>query len=127
MDINNYSHNNIIEFNEIIDTNLETRDTGAIETLGRDKQLSGNIIRFNFIRNVVGMGTTLDGEFVFPNYNWGIYLDDYSSGTTVYGNIVVNTVQGAVNIHGGKDNLVENNIFIDGAENQIRLQPKDHL
>jgi hypothetical protein len=32
---------------------------------------------------------------------------------------------GAVCIHGGKDNIVENNIFVDGKEHQIRLQPRD--
>lgn len=122
-----YSHNNIIEFNEIIDTNLETSDTGAIETLGRDKQASGNIIRFNFIRNVVGMGTKANGEIISPYFTWGIYLDDYSSGTTVYGNIVIGTVLGAICIHGGKDNHIENNIFIDGSQMQIRLQPRDEF
>lgn len=124
---NFYSHNNIVEFNELIDTNLETNDTGAIETLGRDQKPSGNIIRFNFIRNVVGMGTTEDGEFLTPYFTWGIYLDDYSSGTTVYGNIVVGTVLGAVCVHGGKDNIVENNIFVDGKERQITLQPRDEF
>lgn len=121
-----YSHNNIVEYNEIVDTNLETSDTGAIETTGRDKQLSGNVIRFNFIRNVIGMGTTDSGQIVSPTFTWGIYLDAYSSGTEVYGNIVVDTVRGAVMIHGGKDNLVENNIFIDGEKNQIELKPLKH-
>lgn len=123
----NYSHKNIIEFNEIVDTNLETSDTGAIETLGRDRQPSGNIIRFNLIRNVVGMGTTDRGKIISPYYNWGIYLDDYSSGTTIYGNIIVNTVFGAVSINGGKDNRIENNIFVNGAESQIQLQPRDNF
>jgi parallel beta-helix repeat protein len=118
-----YSRNNIVEFNEIVDTNLETNDTSAIGTLGRDRQLSGNIIRFNYIRNVVGMGTKDNGQIVSPYYTWGIYLDDYSSGTTVYGNIVVSTMLGGIMIHGGKDNLVENNILIDGVEQQIQLTP----
>ncbi len=126
-DTKNYSHNNLVEFNEIVDTNLETSDTGAIETLGRDKQLSGNIIRFNSIRNVVGMETKASGQIVSPTYTWGIYLDDYSSGTKVYGNVVVGTVLGAVHIHGGKDNQIENNIFIDGAKKQIQLSPKDEF
>ncbi len=120
-----YSHNNAIEFNKIIDTNLETSDTGAIETLGRDKQISGNVIRYNLIRNVVGMGTKGNSEIISPYYTWGIYLDDYSSGTKVYGNIIVGTVLGGICIHSGKDNRIENNIFIDGSEMQIRLQPRD--
>jgi parallel beta-helix repeat protein len=124
-DGNAFSHNNIAEYNEIIDTNLETNDTGAIETLGRDNQLSGNIIRFNLIRNVVGMNTTPEGKIVTPHFTWGIYLDDYSSGTTVYGNIVDGTVIGAICIHGGKDNVFENNIFMNGSERQLTLQPRD--
>jgi hypothetical protein len=125
LDKDNYSHDNIIEFNEIVNTNLETNDTGAIETLGRDQLPSGNVIRYNFICNVVGMGTTADGKILSPHFTWGIYLDDYSSGATVYGNIVIGTVIGAICIHGGKDNIVENNIFIDGLERQITLQPRD--
>jgi len=124
-DGNSASHNNLAEYNEIIDSNLETNDTGAIETLGRDQKLSGNVIRFNLIRNVVGMNTTPDGKIVTPHFTWGIYLDDYSSGTTVYGNIVDGTVIGAICIHGGKDNVVENNIFMNGSERQMTLQPRD--
>lgn len=122
LDSNNYSHDNILEFNEIVDTSLETSDTGAIETLGRDRQPSGNIIRFNLIGNVVGMDTTANGQIISPAYSWGIYLDDRSSGTTVYGNIVIGTLLGAVFINGGKDNRIENNIFVNGRQNQIQLQ-----
>ncbi|MBM3498942.1 MAG: hypothetical protein FJX74_09755, partial [Armatimonadetes bacterium] len=46
------SHDNIAEYNELLRTNLETNDTGAIETLGRDRQPSGNIIRYNLILDV---------------------------------------------------------------------------
>lgn len=124
-DHQNYSHNNLVEFNRLEHLNLETCDTGAIETLGRDKQLSHNMIRFNLIRNVVGMGTTSKGAILSPYYCWGIYLDDFSSGTTVYGNIIIDTVLGSVMLHGGKNNLIENNIFINGQKNQIQLEPKD--
>jgi parallel beta-helix repeat protein len=118
------SHNNLVEFNQIIDSNLETSDSGAIETLGRDKQFSSNIIRFNWIENVVGLTTTREGEIITPYFSWGIYLDDYSSGTTVFKNVVVGTVQGGIMIHGGRDNLIENNIFINGAKYQIQLWQK---
>ena len=120
-----YSHNNIVEYNEVIDSNLETSDTGAIETLGRDKQLSGNIIRYNFIRNVIGLGTNKQGKIISPYFNWGIYLDDYSSGTTVLGNVVIDTVLGGICVHGGKNNSISHNMFFNGSEMQIRLQPKD--
>ena len=62
------SHQNIIEYNDIENANLETNDTGAIETLGVDKVHSGNIIRYNRIRNVVdleaeGDSATPEGTF----------------------------------------------------------------
>ena len=118
-----YSHNNIVEFNEINDACLEVVDGGAIGTGGRDKQLSGNIIRFNFIRNVVGMSTKADGQIETHRYCWGVYLDEFTSGTTIYGNIVVGTGRGAVHLHGGKNNLIENNIFVDSTRTQILLSP----
>lgn len=117
------SHENIIEYNDIENTNLETNDTGAIETLGRDKEFSGNIIRYNRIRNVVGLKTTQRGEFMSPHYTWGIYLDDFSSGTQIVGNIVEGTVLGGVMLHGGRDNTIENNILLNGSERQISFSP----
>ncbi len=119
------SHRNIVEYNDLRRTNLETNDTGAIETLGRDQQDTGNILRFNLILDVVGMGTTSEGRILTPYFTWGIYLDDYSSGTTVYGNVVARTVLGGICVHGGRNNHFENNILVEGIEHQIRLQPRD--
>ncbi|MGQ9730467.1 MAG: right-handed parallel beta-helix repeat-containing protein [Candidatus Zipacnadales bacterium] len=109
-----YSHDNVAEFNELLRTNLETNDTGAIETLGRDRQRSGNIIRYNLILDVVGMKHLDEGGLISPFYTWGIYLDDYSSGTLVQGNIVARTYRGGLHVHLGFDNVCVNNIFVDG-------------
>ena len=117
------SHGNVIEYNDIADTNLETNDTGAIETLGKDRVPSGNVIRYNLVRNAVGLKTTQHGEFMSPHYTWGIYLDDFSSGTLIYGNIVDGTVLGGVNLHGGRNNRIENNILLNGSERQISFSP----
>jgi len=133
--VNEWSgRNNIVEYNKVVDTGLETHDSGAIYTIGNKNELSGTIIRYNFVRNSGGLVTTSDGKFLYPFvsfggslYTWGIYLDDWSGGTTVHGNIVINTLYGGICIHGGKDNIVDNNIFIDGWESQIRLQPIDKL
>lgn len=125
LDPTRQSHRNIVEYNDLRRTNLETNDTGAIETLGRDQQDSGNIIRYNLILDSVGMISTPDGKIVTPYFTWGIYLDDYSSGTTVVGNIVARTVNGGICVHGGRNNLFENNIFVDASVEQIRLQPRD--
>lgn len=125
LDPTRQSHRNIVEYNDLRRTNLETNDTGAIETLGRDQQDTGNVIRYNLILDSVGMISTPEGKIVTPYFTWGIYLDDYSSGTTVLGNIVARTVNGGICVHGGKNNLFENNIFVDASVEQIRLQPRD--
>lgn len=41
-----------------------------------------------------------------------IYLDDWTSGVTVYGNICEGARRGVL-VGGGRDNLIENNLFID--------------
>jgi parallel beta-helix repeat protein len=121
----NLSHRNIAEYNEMIRTNLETNDTGAFESLGYEHRDSGNIVRYNLILDSVGLATTPDGKILTPYFTWGVYLDDYSSGTTVYGNIVARTVVGGVCIHGGQNNIIENNIMVDAQDQQVRLQPRD--
>jgi hypothetical protein len=108
------SHRCVAEYNDIRRTNLETNDTGAIETLGRDRALTGTIIRYNLILDTIGMKHTPDGKLLSPFYTWGIYLDDYSSGMQIYGNIVARNFRGAYHNHLGFDNIVENNIFVDG-------------
>jgi|ETNmetMinimDraft_26_1059896.scaffolds.fasta_scaffold13296_1 hypothetical protein len=113
-----FSHDCIAEYNEMIRTNTETNDTGAIETLGRDRKPSGNIIRYNVILDVIGMKHRDDGGIISPYYTWGVYLDDYSSGTEVRGNIVARTYRGGFHNHLGFDNIVENNVFVDGQLQQ---------
>jgi parallel beta-helix repeat protein len=52
--------------------------------------------------------------------SWGIYLDSFAGGFTVYGNVVYNTADGGLMVQGGKENKVYNNIFVNnGARRQI--------
>ena len=117
------AHQNVIEYNEIVDLNLATSDTGAIEIYGGDRRPTGNIVRYNRIVNSVGLKVDHLGQFVTPVYSWGIYLDDWCSGVTIHGNIIVGNVVGGVNMHGGWGNLVENNILVDGQRRQFSLAP----
>jgi parallel beta-helix repeat protein len=121
----NLAQRNVAEYNDLRRTNLETNDTGAIESLGYEHRDSGNVIRYNLILDSVGMATSPEGEILTPYFTWGIYMDDFSSGTTIYGNIVTRNVVGGVCIHGGQNNQIENNIFVDGSEQEVRLQPND--
>ncbi len=80
----------------------ETDDVGAIY-LAHNPTYRGNVIRHNYIHDLGGFSTT--GVM-------GIYLDDFASGTHVSHNILERAGRG-VAIGGGRDNLVENNVFLD--------------
>ncbi len=115
---------NIVELNSIYNTMLETQDGGGIRMCQRNFDIRGNIIRFNKIVDTIGYGyVERKQEYASPRYCWGIYLDDFTCGTTVFGNTVVRTGRGGLHIHGGSDNIVENNIFIEGKEYQFESSP----
>jgi len=134
----------IVEYNDMNQIGQEIADTGGI-MVNRwfvhpdDPDLSaGSIIRFNLIRNCIGCGayseqrnpkgegdrTTAQGRIWTPYYTWGIYFDNSGMENTVFGNIVVSTVLGAVSLPVGapKNNRVENNIFIGSSGNQVDLR-----
>lgn len=92
----------LIEYNEIHTVTTETGDSGAIHT-GRDWTWRGTVLRYNLIHNLAGPG--LHGSM-------GIYLDDFMSATTLYGNIFVRAGRAAF-IGGGRGNTVKNNLFIE--------------
>ncbi|MFA6293143.1 MAG: right-handed parallel beta-helix repeat-containing protein, partial [Victivallales bacterium] len=116
-----FSGNNLlIEYNHIRHINLETADTGAVYTGGRDWISSrGSVIRYNYFHDSLGYGQD-KGRWVSPHFSWGIYLDDNTGGVDVIGNIVVRAFSGLIHLHNGRDNLIENNIFVDGAQQQVQ-------
>ncbi len=115
-----FSGNNLeIEYNHIRHVNLETSDTGAVYTGGRDWISSrGTKIRYNFFHDSLGYGREND-RWVSPHFAWGVYLDDNTGGVDVVGNIVARCIRGPIHLHNGRDNLVENNIFVDGKLQQV--------
>jgi hypothetical protein len=97
-----WGNGHLIEYNDIYDVCYETGDVGAIYT-GRDWTFRDNVLRYNYMHDIHGPG---NGEALV------FYLDDCVSGIAVYGNLVVHT-QAAVGLGGGRDCLVENNVFVD--------------
>ena len=95
---------NIVEYNELHTLAQQTGDVGAFY-MGRDWTQRGNIIRYNYFHDLLGPG--LHGVMA-------VYLDDWSSGTTIFGNIFRKAGRAAF-IGGGRDNTVENNIFVECA------------
>jgi parallel beta-helix repeat protein len=115
-----FSGNNLeIELNHIRHVNLETEDTGAVYTGGRDWISSrGSVIRHNFFHDSLGYGR--EGEkWVSPHFAWGVYLDDNTGGVDVIGNIVARCSRAGLHLHNGRDTRIENNIFVDCGPQQI--------
>ena len=94
----------IVEYNYFHDLVKESDDQGAID-MYFNYGYRGVVIRHNLFRDIKG-GSVCGAA--------GVRFDDMISGQRVYGNIFDNVgaiLFGAVQIHGGKDNLVENNVF----------------
>jgi len=92
----------LFEYNEIHNVCQESHDCGAIYA-GRSWCLRGNVFQCNYLHHLCGK----DGG---PCK--GIYLDDEFSGATVRSNVFFQVTQ-AVFVGGGRDNVTENNLFVD--------------
>ncbi|MBN2294437.1 MAG: right-handed parallel beta-helix repeat-containing protein [Pirellulales bacterium] len=113
-------NNHVIEYNHVRHVTLETSDTGAIYTCGRDWVASrGTRIAYNYFHDILGYGKDDNGRWISPHYAWGIYLDDNTCGVDVIGNIVARAIRGLIHLHNGRDTIIENNILIDGTQQQF--------
>lgn len=95
-------NDHVIEFNDIHDVCTESNDAGAVYS-GRDWSMRGTVIRYNYFHNINGFR----GKGCM-----GVYLDDMYCGTTIFGNVFYRVSRAAF-IGGGRDNIVENNIFVE--------------
>ena len=120
----------VIEFNEIHHVVTETDDAGAFY-MGRDLTHRGNVIRHNYFHHLGGFAgidwrltkdqdlsehpsdTTSDGyHSSHPAELNAVYLDDLIGGNTVFGNVFYRVGRGT-RVAGGRDTLVENNIYVE--------------
>jgi alpha-N-acetylglucosaminidase len=101
-----HGNNHLIEYNEIHHVMEQGDDMGAFY-MGRNPTEFGNIIRNNYFHDI-GFGQT--------DKTYGIYLDDCSCGTEIYGNLLVRAGrQAAFLIGGGKYHKIHDNIIVDSA------------
>ncbi len=113
-----------IEFNRIHHTNLETIDSGAIYTSGRDwLSPRGVVIRHNEILDTVGFGYEFEKRrWTTHHFTFGIYLDDDSSGVDIIGNVIGRASWAGVFVRSGSYNRIVNNIIFDSIVNQVFFQ-----
>ncbi|MBT3375784.1 MAG: hypothetical protein HOJ57_39620 [Lentisphaerae bacterium] len=115
-------NDNLIELNHVRHTNTEISDTALINACNGSWVKRGTVIRWNYLHDPVGFGKDHHHNWVSPYYCWAIYLDNWTCGTHVHGNICVRVPLGLSHNHGGCDNIIENNINIDGMRYQFSWQ-----
>ena len=99
-------NDHLVEFNEISNVVYESDDQGGVDMF-YDPGYRGNVFRYNFWHHI-GSGLACGQA--------GIRLDDIICGVLIYGNVFYRCSHsgfGGVQIHGGKDNIVDNNLFVD--------------
>ena len=94
-------NNHVIERNELTRLCLETADVGGFY-MGRNWEERGNVIRYNYFHHLGGLHQDSNA----------VYLDDLASGVQVYGNVFYKVHRGIM-LGGGRDNRIENNLFVD--------------
>ena len=109
-------NDHLVEYNEIFNVVTESDDQGGVDMFG-NPTYRGNVYRYNYFHHIGNWRAT--GEQ--PKCGQaGIRLDDAICGTRIYANVFERCSAGqlgfgGVQIHGGKDNVVENNLFIHCA------------
>ena len=116
-----FSGNNLVlEYNHLRHLNLETEDTGAVYTGGRDWISSrGTVIRYNYFHDMLGYGHDEKGRWISPHFAWGVYLDDNTGGVDVIGNIMARCSRAGLHLHNGRDNFIANNIIVENGQEQF--------
>jgi hypothetical protein len=100
----------VIEFNEVHNVVRESDDQGGMELFG-NPTFRGVVFRYNRFQNCgnTAAGSSFCGQAA-------IRFDDAISGMLVYGNIFVRSANvgfGAVQMNSGRDNVMDNNLFVD--------------
>jgi hypothetical protein len=103
-------NDHLIEFNEVHSAVQESDDQGAME-LFMNPTYRGVVFRYNRLYHVgkTGAEAAVHGQA-------GIRFDDAISGMLVYSNIFYRSANGnfgAIQMNSGRDNLMDNNLFVD--------------
>lgn len=107
-------NDHLIEYNEFYNICNETADAGVIYA-GYNWTYRGNVIRYNYFHDCHTKSPATD----FTGVN-GVYGDQFMSGLFIYGNVFA-AVDHGVLLGGGRDNIIQNNIFVDCTNTYARI------
>ena len=107
-------NNHTVEYNEVYNVVTESDDQGALDMWG-NPTYRGNVFRYNYWHHI-GSWRSTDKQPACGQC--AIRLDDAICETWIHGNVLERCSAGkigfgGVQINGGKDNIVENNLFVD--------------
>lgn len=119
--IHTRGNRNIIEYNHIRHVNIETSDAAAINLCDRDLTQHDTKIRYNKIHDIHGLHL-VKGEWKTHHFTFGIYLDDFSAGVDIYGNLIYRTPRGGIFTHATQDVRVFNNMVLEGKDQMLFLR-----
>ena len=116
-------NDHLMEFNEVYRVVTESDDQGGVDMYG-NPTFRGDVIRYNYFHHI---GNWHQQNEDLPIGEAGVRLDDAISGVLIQGNVFYHCSAGragfgGLQIHGGKDNTVTNNIFA-GNRTAISLSP----
>lgn len=112
---------NVIEYNHIHHVNIETNDAAAINLRDRDLSMRDTKIRYNRLHDVKGLRLR-NGVWEQAYFTFGIYLDDFTAGVDIYGNLIYRTPNGGVFTHATQDVRVYNNILADSVHDMLFMR-----
>lgn len=85
----------------------------------------GGIYHLGEARGTIIAHNTIEDVYAWDYGGWGIYTDEGSSYIHIHNNKVYRTKTGGFHQHYGRENIVEDNLFVDGLHHAVAVTKKE--